>query len=177
VPSWKHLLMFAGLRSAASETVKRKTTGALEHAYARAFFGAIGGTTADIAEGRQTIYQKLTLAMLYSLALMKHSNPSIVDQLLALGKTDLLLIFLVDAIYSPTIGFFLDTPVVLGSLGSTSDSLDLVQNLESHILQPHVSHISNIISSTFPLIGNLVWLAQALDRYALYNYSDVEFLR
>lgn len=114
--------------------------------------------------------------MLYSLAVMKHSDPSIVDQLLAVEKADLLLIFLVDAMYSPTIGYFLDIPVVLASLGRTSDSLDLVQNLESHVLQPHISHISSVISNTFPFVGNPVLLTQALDRYALCNYPDLEFL-
>jgi hypothetical protein len=50
---WRHVLLFAGLRSAISEesSVKRKTTTALENAYVRAFSGAIGDVNRDVAEG------------------------------------------------------------------------------------------------------------------------------
>ena len=52
-PAWRHLLLFAGLRSAISEetTVKIKTKHALEHAYLRAFLQGITPIDKDIAEG------------------------------------------------------------------------------------------------------------------------------
>jgi hypothetical protein len=55
---WKHLLLFAGLRSAISEgtEVKRKTVNALDHAYIRAFTSAIADETPrDIAEGVRSV--------------------------------------------------------------------------------------------------------------------------
>jgi hypothetical protein len=52
-PHWKHLLMFAGLRSGLSDEVvsQNKTTKALEHAYLRALLAAIGEVPKDISEG------------------------------------------------------------------------------------------------------------------------------
>jgi hypothetical protein len=55
VPTWRHLLLFAGLRSAVTEetVVQKKTVKALEHAYVRALSRGIGETTGDIAEGNE----------------------------------------------------------------------------------------------------------------------------
>jgi hypothetical protein len=53
VPPWRHVILFAGLRSAISDEmlIKKKTTKALEDAYVRAFSGAIGQMSRDVAEG------------------------------------------------------------------------------------------------------------------------------
>jgi hypothetical protein len=57
VPPWRHVILFAGLRSAISDEtlIKKKTTKALEDAYIRAFSGAIGQAnrevSRDVAEG------------------------------------------------------------------------------------------------------------------------------
>ena len=50
---WKHLFMFAGLRSALSEEIqiRNKTRNALEHAFIRAFYTAIGTVPREICEG------------------------------------------------------------------------------------------------------------------------------
>jgi hypothetical protein len=52
-PAWRHLLLFAGLRSAITEeiVVQKKTIKALEHAYVRALSRGLGDTTGDISEG------------------------------------------------------------------------------------------------------------------------------
>jgi len=52
-PAWRHLLLFAGLRSAILEegTVKTKTKHALEHAYLRAFLQGTTSRDKDITEG------------------------------------------------------------------------------------------------------------------------------
>lgn len=103
--------------------------------------------------------------MLYTLALMEHLNPTIIDQLFTFGNTDILLMFLVDAMYSPTTGFFIDIPIALSSLGKPSDSVHVIQDLDSHILQPYIPRISSIISRTFPLLKTPINLSLSLDKY------------
>lgn len=104
--------------------------------------------------------------MLYTLALMEHLNPAIIDELFTFGQKELLLTFLIDAMYSPTIGFFLDVPITLFSLARQSDSVQMAQNLDSHILTPYLPRISNIISRIFPLIQDPQCLSLALDKYS-----------
>ena len=168
-PVWKHLLLFSGLRSAISEETKvmKKTKMALEHAYVRAFLGAMDDVTRGVAEGSLFSISRLTAAILYTLALMEHMNPAIPDQLFAFGNPDHLLIFLLDAMYSPTIGFYNDIPIALSSLGRPSDSIRICQDLDSHVLQPYISRISSIISRTFSLVRDPVCLCLALDKYVL----------
>ncbi len=59
-PAWKHLVMFSGLRSGISEAtmVMKKTKMALEHAYVRAFFGAIDDISRDVAEGIDLLFHR-----------------------------------------------------------------------------------------------------------------------
>jgi len=109
----------------------------------------------------------VTVAMLYTLALMEHMNPTIPDQLFAFGNPKHILIFLADAVYSPTIGFFNDVPIALSSLERPSDSVRVVQDLDSHVLQHYIPRISSIISRTFPLVRDPACLFLALDKYIL----------
>ena len=111
------------------------------------------------------IHVTLTLVILYSLAVMEQVTPKIVDQLFGFGDVNHLLLFLVNAMYSPDKGFFLDIPRVLSSIGGTSDSLGMAQELDSHILHSHIRRISSIISRTFALVGDPVCLFLALDKY------------
>ena len=104
------------------------------------------------------------VAILYTLALMEHINPAIIDELFSFGNKDLLLTFLVDAMYSPKIGFFLDIPITLSSLGRPSDSIRMAQNLDSHILQSYIPRISSIISRTFPLLRDPTCMALTVDK-------------
>ena len=89
------------------------------------------------------------------------------DQALSFDKTDLLLVFLVDAMYSTSIGYFNDIPRVLSSLDKQVDFVDLTKDLDSHILQTHVPRISNTISRTFQSSRNPSSLLLSLERYAL----------
>jgi hypothetical protein len=165
--------MFSGLRSAISEetVVQKKTKRALEHAYLRAFFSAINDSTRDIAEGNKTSVTFIMIAILYTLTLMEHTNPAIIDELFSFGNKDILLTFLVDAMYSPTIGFFLDVPITISSLGRPSDSVRMAQDLDSHILQSYIPRISSIISRIFPLLRDPTCLVLAVDKYSPLHTS------
>jgi hypothetical protein len=105
------------------------------------------------------------VAMLYTFALMEHMNPDIVDQIIASAKPEHLLVFLADAIYSPTVGFFHEIPLVLLSLGTQHDSVGLAQDLESHILQPYVPRIAHLTSRSFSTVREPMALVLAIDRY------------
>ena len=94
-------------------------------------------------------------------------NPTMPDQLFAFGNPEHLLIFLVDALFSSLIGFFNDVPIALSSLGRASDTLRIVRDLDSHVLQPYIPQISSIISRTFPLVRDPRCLFSAVDRYLL----------
>jgi len=87
------------------------------------------------------------------------------DQAFSFGKIDGLLLFLVDAMYSPSIGYFSDIPQVLPSLDRQVDFVSRVRDLDSHILQTHVPRISNIISRTFQLIRDPSSLFLSLEKY------------
>jgi hypothetical protein len=56
-PTWRHLIMFAGLRIAISDemNVERKTKMALEHAYVRAFFATLETVEGYAAEGMKIL--------------------------------------------------------------------------------------------------------------------------
>lgn len=94
-------------------------------------------------------------------------NPTIPDQLFAFGNREHLLIFLMDAMFSPLIGFFSDVPIALSSLGKASDSVRVARDLDSHVLQRYIPQISSIIYRTFPLVRDPRYLFSALDRYLL----------
>ena len=98
---------------------------------------------------------------------MEHMNPTIPDQLFTFGNPEHLLMFLVDAMFSPWIGYFNDVPIALSSLGRPSDSIRIARDLDSHVLQPYLPRISSIISRTFPLVRDPRCLFSALDRYIL----------
>lgn len=105
------------------------------------------------------------LAMLYSLAVMEHTTHAIIDQMIAFGNIDHFLLFLVDSMYSPDGGFFLDIPRMLASLEGSSDLLTMAQELDSQVLQPYVPRISNTISRTIVLVRSPANLFLALDKY------------
>jgi hypothetical protein len=98
---------------------------------------------------------------------MEHMNPMIPDQLFAFGNPEHLLIYVVDVMFSPSVGFFNDVPVALSSLGGPSDSVRIARDLDSHVLQPYIPRISSIISRIFPLVRDPRCLFSALDRYLL----------
>jgi len=96
---------------------------------------------------------------------MDYTNRSIMDQIFSFGKIDGLLLFLVDAMYSSSVGYFSDIPNVLSSLDRQVDFVSLLQNLDSHILQTHIPRISNIISRTFQLTRDQSSLFLSLEKY------------
>ena len=97
---------------------------------------------------------------------MEYTNPSIMDQAFSFGKIDGLLLFLVDAMYSSSIGYFSDIPHVLSSLDRQVDFVSRVRDLDSHILQTHVPRISNVISRTFQLTRDPSSLFLSLEKYS-----------
>jgi hypothetical protein len=105
------------------------------------------------------------IATLYTFALMEHMNPDIVDQVIASAKPERLLVFLADAIYSPTIGFFHEIPMVLSTVGTLQDSVRIAHDLESHILQPYIPRIANFISRSFAAVREPAALILSIDRY------------
>ena len=119
----------------------------------------------------------LTLAILFTLTLMEHINPAIVDDLFSLSPPEHLLMFLVDAMYSPQLGLFQEIPGIITSLENSSDSLDQVQRFDSNILQPHIARISGIISRVFGVTRDSQRLALGIDMYlGLSCYLIIEFL-
>jgi hypothetical protein len=95
---------------------------------------------------------------------MEHMNPLIIDELLASAKPEPILLFLVDAIYSPSIGFFQDMPEIISLLHS-GDSMTVVREVDSHILQPYIPRISSIINRSFSLVGDPASLILGVDKY------------
>lgn len=119
----------------------------------------------------------LTLAILFTLALMEHINPAIVDDLLSLSPPEQLLLFLVDAMYSPQLGLFQEIPRIMTSLENSSNSLDQAQRFDSNILQPYIARISSIISRVFGVTQDSRRLALGIDKYlGLSHHLIIEFL-
>jgi hypothetical protein len=110
-------------------------------------------------------------AILYTFALMEHMNPDIVDQTITSAKPERLLVFLADAMYSTTIGFFHDIPLVLLSLGTQQDSVLVAQDLESHILQPYVPRIAHLTSLSFSTVRDPTALVFTLEKYVYSKIS------
>jgi hypothetical protein len=96
---------------------------------------------------------------------MEHMNPDIVDQVIASATPERLLIFLADAVYAPTTGFFHEIPLVLSTFGTQHDSVGMAHELESHILQPYIPRIANFISRNFAVVREPAALILALDKY------------
>lgn len=109
------------------------------------------------------------IAMLYTFAIMEHVNPDIVDQIIASIKPERLLAFFVDAIYSPTTGFFHEIPLVLSTFGTQKDSVGISHELETHTLQPYIPRIARFISHNFEVVREPGALILALDRYLPYE--------
>jgi len=99
---------------------------------------------------------------------MEYTNPSIVDQAFSFGKTDRLLVFLVDAMYSPSTGYFSELPHIVSSLDKQVDFVGIIQDLDSHVLQTHIPRISSVISRAFQSTRDRNSLFLALEKYALY---------
>jgi hypothetical protein len=104
------------------------------------------------------------LAMVYTLALMEHMNPQIIDQLLALSKTESLTLFLVDTLYSTTSGFFVEVPAILSLIGTDSYP-SIVQDLDSRIVKPYIPRISGMTARSFSFILDVQCLRLAVDKY------------
>ena len=79
---------------------------------------------------------------------MEHLNPRIIDQLFAFSRTEPLTLFLLDTLYSPMIGFFLNLPDILFLIGDTSSGYKF-HELDSQLLKPYVPRISRIITNSF----------------------------
>jgi len=141
----------------------KKTKKALDHAYIRAFSNVAENISKEVAEGI-TIFKASEEVMLFSIALMEHSSPSIVDQFLSMSKPEPLVLFLVDAMYSTQRGLFHEIPRIIKSLESSTDSLALAQQFDSHILQAHIPRLSNIISRAFSAVKDPRYLYLALDK-------------
>jgi len=115
--------------------------------------------------------QILILGTLYSLALMEHIAPPLVDQLITSGKAELLL-FLVEGMFSPIIGFFSNLPHALASTQNRDNSMQLIQDFDSHVLQPHISRISHIIATAASRVNDVSCLSVILDTYVRFKYVD-----
>jgi len=96
---------------------------------------------------------------------MEHMNPIVIDEMFRFGNTDELLVFLVDAMYSPLMGYFADIPFAMSSLSRRADSIEIIRDLDSHIIQNYNPRLSNIISRTFSLNRNPSILFSALEQY------------
>lgn len=95
---------------------------------------------------------------------MEHNNPVIVDDLLSMSSPEHLVLFLVDALYSEPTGLFQEIPHIISSLGKGSDVLTQAQQIDSHILQPHIPRISSILSRAFSLVRDPKCLMLGLDK-------------
>jgi hypothetical protein len=94
---------------------------------------------------------------------MEHVNPLITDQILSFGNPDRLLLFLVAATFSPSTGFFRDIAVALSSLPKPAETIPLIQEFDSRILQPYIPHIANLISRVIIPVRNPLVLLQAIE--------------
>jgi hypothetical protein len=159
------LFLFAGLRSAIDEDtpVSKKTIKALEHAYVRAFSHVDESIPKGTAEGASFAIC-INIAILFTLALMEHNNVAIIDELVAMATPESLVLFLVDALYSPQTGLFHEIPRIMSSLENGPDVFMLAQQFDSHIIQPHIPRIANILSRAFAVTRDPKCLLLALDR-------------
>jgi hypothetical protein len=107
------------------------------------------------------------IVMIFSLALMDHFNPGVVDTVISMGKPESILLFLVSVMYSPENGLFQGIPTIMASLQTSHDSLALAQSFTSNILQPYIASIANIISRVFVAVRHSQGLLLGLDMYIL----------
>ena len=97
---------------------------------------------------------------------MEHIAPPLVDQLITSGKAEFLL-FLVEGMYSPIIGFFSNLPNALLSIQNRDNAIPLLQDFESHVLQPHISRMSHIIATAASRVTDVSSLSILLDKYVI----------
>jgi len=102
--------------------------------------------------------------MLYSLALMEHTTTAITENLLRAATPEKLLLYLADAFYSPISGVFVDLPVILTAIGTQTDTLSMVQQLDTRLIQPYTPRLANIMSRAFTAVSNVQVFNLALDK-------------
>lgn len=102
-------------------------------------------------------------AILYTLAFKEHMNPAIINRIVSFGNPNRLLLFLVTAMFCPSNGFFRDLPVAFSSLGKPADTLPLIQEFDSHILQPYIPRLANLISQIANRVQDPLVLLQATE--------------
>ena len=110
---------------------------------------------------------------MYTLALMEHTNPLIIDKILSFRNLNALLLFLIASMFSPSNGFFRDLPIALSALGNPNDTLPFVQEFHTHILQPYIPRIAGYISRVIIPVRDPLALLQATETYPAVNCSSL----
>jgi len=96
---------------------------------------------------------------------MEHMNPLIIDHIVSFGNPNALLLFLVASMFSPSNGFFRDLPMALAALGNPVENVPLIQEFETHILQPYVPRIGGYLSRVIISVRDPIALLQATEMY------------
>ena len=92
-------------------------------------------------------------------------NPLIIDHIVSFRNPNALLLFLVTSMFSPSNGFFRDLPIALSALGDPGDTLPLIHEFETHVLQPYVPRIASYLSRVIISVRDPIALLQATEMY------------